>query len=65
MALHVAKEIRNQYTIAYSPLNDVRDGSLRQIKVVVTGPSHPQVRTRTGYYATAEPASKKAVTSTN
>ena len=65
IALQVAHEIRNQYTIAYSPLNDVRDGSFRQIKVVVNGPGHPQVRTRTGYCAIAEHTSKKTVTSTN
>ncbi|MGD0297611.1 MAG: VWA domain-containing protein [Bryobacteraceae bacterium] len=65
IALQVAHEIRNQYTIAYSPLNDARDGSFRQIKVLVNGPGHPQVRTRTGYYATPDSASKKAVSSTN
>jgi Ca-activated chloride channel homolog len=64
IALQVAHEIRNQYTIAYSPLNDARDGTFRQIKVTVTGPGHPQVRTRTGYYATADPDSKKAGSST-
>jgi VWFA-related protein len=65
IALQVAHEIRNQYTIAYSPLNDARDGSFRQIKVMVNGPGHPQVRTRTGYYATPDSASKKTVSSTN
>jgi VWFA-related protein len=64
IALQVAHEIRNQYTIAYSPLNDARDGSFRQIKVTVNGPGHPQVRTRTGYYATADRDSKKAGSST-
>jgi Ca-activated chloride channel family protein len=64
IALQVAHEIRNQYTIAYSPLNDARDGSFRQIKVMVNGPGHPQVRTRTGYYATADRDSKKAGSST-
>jgi Ca-activated chloride channel homolog len=62
IALQVAHEIRNQYTIAYSPLNEARDGSFRQIKVMVTGPGHPQVRTRTGYYATPD-SEKKAVSS--
>lgn len=60
IALQVAHEIRNQYTIAYSPLNEARDGTFRQIKVMVTGPGHPQVRTRTGYYATPD-SDKKAV----
>lgn len=65
IALQVAHEIRNQYTIAYSPLVQAMDGSFRQIKVTVSGPGHPQVRTRTGYYATPESAGKKAVSSTN
>jgi Ca-activated chloride channel homolog len=65
IALQVAHEIRNQYTIAYSPLVQAMDGSFRQIKVVVNGPGHPTVRTRTGYYATPDSASKKAVSSTN
>ena len=65
IALAVAHEIRNQYTIAYSPLNQAMDGSFRQIKVTVNGPGHPQVRTRTGYYASKEEAGKKTVGSTN
>jgi Ca-activated chloride channel family protein len=65
IALQVAHEIRNQYTIAYSPLIEAKDGSFRQIKVVVSGPGHPQVRTRTGYYATVDPAPKKTLNSTH
>ncbi len=60
VALQVAHEIRNQYTIAYSPTVQQMDGSFRQIKVTVNGPGHPQVRTRTGYYATPD-TSKKAL----
>lgn len=62
IALQVAHEIRNQYTIAYSPTVQAMDGSFRQIKVTVNGPGHPIVRTRTGYYATPDAAGKKAVT---
>jgi Ca-activated chloride channel family protein len=61
IALQVAHEIRNQYTIAYSPTVQAMDGSFRQIKVTVTGPGHPLVRTRTGYYATPDSASKKTL----
>lgn len=62
IALQVAHEIRNQYTIAYSPIIQQMDGSFRQIKVTVNAPGHPQVRTRTGYYATPDASPKKAVT---
>jgi Ca-activated chloride channel homolog len=61
IAVQVAHEIRNQYTIAYSPTVPAMDGSFRQIKVTVSGPGHPIVRTRTGYYATPDNPAKKAV----
>ena len=61
LALQVAHEIRNQYTIAYSPIITALDGSFRQIKVTVNGPGRPVVRTRTGYYATPETGTKKAL----
>jgi Ca-activated chloride channel homolog len=61
IALQVAHEIRNQYTIAYSPTVPAMDGSFRQIKVTVSGPGHPVVRTRSGYYATPDSAAKKTV----
>jgi len=64
IALQVAHEIRNQYTLAYSPTSPEMDGSFRQIKVTVNGPGHPLVRTRTGYYATPNDSSKKAVSQT-
>jgi Ca-activated chloride channel homolog len=58
IALQVAHEIRNQYTIAYSPTVPQMDGSFRQIKVTVSGPGHLVVRTRTGYYATPDSSPK-------
>jgi len=61
IALQVAHEIRNQYTIAYSPTVQEMDGSFRQIKVMVNAPGHPVARTRTGYYATPDSAPKKAL----
>jgi len=61
IALQVAHEVRNQYTIAYSPTVQTQDGSFRQIKVTVNGPGHPQARTRTGYYATPDDSGKKNV----
>lgn len=54
IAEQVAHDIRNQYVIAYSPLNQNLDGTFRSIRVVTTGGRY-SVRTRSGYYATPEP----------
>lgn len=54
IAHQVAHDLRNQYTIAYTPSNPALDGTFRQVKVVVKGPGNPIARTRSGYYATAE-----------
>jgi Ca-activated chloride channel homolog len=53
VAARIARDIRNQYTIAYSPSEQALDGTYREIKVLVTDPARPvlTVRTRTGYYA--------------
>ena len=48
----VARDIRNQYTILYTPTNQAMDGSFRQIKVGINAPGRPTARTRSGYYAT-------------
>jgi VWFA-related protein len=53
-ALEIAHDIRNQYTIAYSPSIQQLDGSYRQIKVTVDAPGKPTVRTRSGYYASPD-----------
>ncbi len=49
----IAHEIRNQYTLAYSPINTALDGTFRKITVTVNAPGHPNVRSRNGYYANA------------
>jgi Ca-activated chloride channel family protein len=49
----VAHDIRNQYTIGYTPTNMALDGTFRKINVVVNAPGKPAVRSRNGYYATA------------
>jgi Ca-activated chloride channel family protein len=51
IAHQVARDLRNQYTIGYSPINAALDGTYRTVKVVANGPNRPQVRTRSGYYA--------------
>jgi VWFA-related protein len=52
IAHKVALDIRNQYTLGYTPTNDAQDGTFRQVKVVLVGPAkNYTVRTRTGYYA--------------
>jgi VWFA-related protein len=48
----VARDIRNQYTIQYTPTNQAMDGSFRAIKVAVNGSGRLTARTRSGYYAT-------------
>ena len=50
----VAHDIRNQYTIQYTPANNNMDGTFRQIKIAVNAPGHLTVRTRSGYYATPD-----------
>ena len=54
VAVDLAREIRNQYTIGYTPLNQALDGSYRTIRVTVSGPDSYTVRTRRGYRASAD-----------
>jgi len=51
----VAHEVRNQYTMAYTPTNLALDGTFRKILVTVNA-SHANVRTRNGYYAGGTPS---------
>ena len=48
----IANEIRNQYTLGYTPRNSVLDGTFRKIAVLVKTKGHFSVRGRNGYYAT-------------
>jgi VWFA-related protein len=57
IARQVAHDIRNQYVIAYSPLNQNLDGTFRSIRVVAANGRYT-VRHRSGYYATPEPAKR-------
>jgi VWFA-related protein len=56
IARQVAREIRDQYTIEYSPTNTAMDGSYRHIRITVDAPGIAAVRTRAGYYAGEVPA---------
>lgn len=53
----IARDIRNQYTIAYSPTNRKQDGTYRVIQVKAGAPGRGRVfvRTRAGYYAPLKP----------
>lgn len=55
-ALVLAHQIRQQYTLAYAPLNQVLDGLYRKIHVAVhSRERRVSVRTQAGYLATAGP----------
>src|SRR5213595_1075873 len=49
----IGDELRNQYSIAYQPMNYVRDGRYHKIRVEVPDHKGYQVRARRGYYARA------------
>ncbi len=53
VAHQLAHNIRNRYTIVYSPANKATDGSFRRIAVTVKGPGRLVARTSKGYYATS------------
>jgi Ca-activated chloride channel family protein len=50
----VAKEIRSQYLLAYTPLNPALDGTYRKIEVKLTGFGKAAPRYRNGYYASSD-----------
>lgn len=62
----IARDIRNQYTIAYVPNNRKRDGTYRSIQVKADAPGRGRmlVRTRAGYYAPMEHPSLQATQAT-
>ena len=53
----IAHDIREQYTLAYSPANRKQDGVYRTIQVKAKAPGHGSltVLTRAGYYAPSKP----------
>jgi Ca-activated chloride channel homolog len=54
----VAHDIRNQYTIGYKPTNPRGTGGFRTVRVEARAKGHGKmtVRTKSGYYAGAQPA---------
>ena len=63
----IARDIRNQYTLAYVPTNQRRDGLFRSIQVKAR-PLRGQrlmVRTRVGYYAPLKADALPATSATN
>ena len=63
----IQRDLREQYLVAYSPLNKARDGSFRKIEIQVVNPAIKQrelkLNYRTGYFAKTaqgpEPAIRK------
>jgi len=55
IAHQVARDVRNQYTLEYTPTNTAMDGTFRQIRIAVNRPDLT-VRTRNGYYASDDQA---------
>lgn len=54
IAEHIARDLRNQYTLVYVPSSHEHDGVYHRIQVTAAAPGHSGklfVRTRTGYYA--------------
>jgi Ca-activated chloride channel family protein len=53
----IARDVRNQYTFCYVPLNRKQDGAYRVIQVKAMAPDRGRlfVRTRAGYYAPSKP----------
>ena len=52
--VQIARDIRNQYTLAYYPTNSKKDGTYRLLRVEALRPGEKRkldVRTRAGYYA--------------
>jgi Ca-activated chloride channel family protein len=56
VVVELARQIRQQYTIGYTPTNQALDGSYRTIRVEARGAERLIVRTRAGYRASAAPS---------
>lgn len=64
--VQIARDIRNQYTLAYYPTNTKKDGTFRAVRVETQAPRKRErlvVRAKPGYYAPKAPAVASASTS--
>jgi len=52
----IARELRSQYYITYSPVNENWDGKWRKIKLTVPRRKDLEIQTRQGYYAVRQPS---------
>ncbi len=52
--LSVARQIRSEYTLGYTPVDQALDGSYRRLRVAVRAAGHLSVRARSGYRATPD-----------
>ena len=53
----IARDLRNQYTLGYSPTNTNNDGTWRAVRVTVTAQQlagKPVVRAKQGYVASVD-----------
>jgi len=59
----IARDIRQQYTLAYTPVNRKQDGAYRviRVKAKAQGEGRLTVRTRAGYFAPSTPPAKAPV----
>jgi Ca-activated chloride channel homolog len=63
--VQIARDIRNQYTLAYYPTNAKKDGTFRPVRIEarpVRGSERLTVRSRPGYYAPKAPDTAQAFT---
>jgi VWFA-related protein len=61
VAKEIARDLREQYTLGYTPLNIQRAGSFRKVEVKVIAPDHGRLRIRTREgYSTAAPTQPTA-----
>jgi Ca-activated chloride channel family protein len=56
----IGTELRSQYSIAYTPSNNARDGKFHSIHIEILHENHLKVRARQGYWAERAPTSSSS-----